>query len=87
MSVIGGELDQLTSLKNLFDRQGGNVQELMVSLRGQLDSTYWKGPNSDRFRSSWASEYEPVLRRLQQALVDAGSEVAMARDKLIHAGS
>lgn len=87
MSVIGGELDQLTGLKGSFDRHGSSVEQLTAGLRGELDNTYWKGPNADRFRAAWQSEYEPMLRRLQQSLLEAGQEVAAARDRLIQAGS
>ena len=87
MGIIGGEVEQLTALKATIDRQSGLVQELMLAIRRQLDATNWQGPNADRFRSSWAEEYEPVLRRLEQALIDAGGEVSHARDRLIQAGS
>jgi hypothetical protein len=87
MSFVGGEVEQLTALKTTFDRQGALVEELTVTLRGQLDNTNWQGPNAERFRASWRDEYEPVLRRLEQALIDAGLEVARARDRLIQAGS
>ena len=87
MSIIGGELDQLTALKSAFDRHGASVEQLTAGLRGELDNTWWKGPNADRFRATWQAEYEPVLRRLHQSLLEAGAEVAVARDRLIEAGS
>ncbi len=87
MSMIGGEVEQLSSLKTTFERQAGVVQELTSALRTQLDSTNWVGPNAEQFRSVWSGEYEPVLRRLEQALIDAGAAVGAARDRLIQAGS
>ena len=87
MPVIGGDAEQLTALKASFDRQAGQVQELTTTLRGQLANTYWQGPSAERFRAAWAEEYERVLIRLEQALIDAGAEVARARDRLIQATS
>ncbi len=86
MSIIGGDYEQLTILKSTFDRQAALVQEVTSTLRSRLNETYWRGPQADRFRNSWASEYEPVLRRLQDALAEAGQEVAAARDRLFQAG-
>ena len=44
-------------------------------------------PAADRFRQSWEGEFEPVLRKLEQALGEAGLEVARRRDALAKAGS
>ena len=77
MSIIGGDYEQLTILKSTFDRQSALVQEVTSTLHGQLAETY-SGPQADRIRSDWVSEYEPVLRRLEQALSEAGREVAAA---------
>ena len=86
MSTIGGDYEQLTILKSTFDRQSALVQEVTSTLRSQLAETYWRGPQADRFRDAWSSEYEPVLRRLEQALSEAGHEVGAARDRLFQAG-
>ena len=86
MSIIGGDYEQLTILKSTFDREAALIEEVTSTLRGRLAETYWRGPQADRFRSSWTSEYEPVLQRLQDALAEAAHEVAAARDRLFQAG-
>ncbi|MGQ0434934.1 MAG: WXG100 family type VII secretion target [Microthrixaceae bacterium] len=87
MPAIGGEIDQLTTLKSTFDRESGNVAELTSTIRSQLGNTYWVGPAAERFRSAWQGEFEPMLNKLQQALNEAGAEVAGRRDALVQAGS
>jgi len=87
MPAIGGELEQLSSLKATFDRQSGMVGELTTTVRSQLTNTYWEGPAAARFRESWQSEFEPMLQKLQQQLSEAGAEVSRRRDALIKAGS
>lgn len=87
MSMIGGELEQLTTLKASFDRQAGAVVEMVNAIDGQLANTYWKGQAADRFRGMWTSEFKRSLTTLQQALQDAGAEVARRRDALREAGS
>jgi len=87
MPQIGGELEQLSSLKATFDRESGMIGELTTTIRAQLGNTYWEGPAAARFRESWQSEFEPMLQKLQQQLSEAGAEVARRRDALIKAGS
>jgi len=87
MPTIGGELDQLASLKSTFDRQSGQVADLLTSTRSQLGNTYWEGPAAARFREAWQSEFEPMLQKLQQQMGEAGAEVARRREALMKAGS
>lgn len=86
MAVIGGALDEMSRLKSNFDRQSAAVNELLTTLRADLDSVYWKGGAAERFRSAWESEYEPALRNLSNALVDAASEVSNRQQALEQAG-
>ena len=87
MAIIGGEVEQLSALKASFEKHAGIVQELTSSLRAQLEATHWQGPTSERFRSVWTGEYEPVLRKLEMALIEAGHAVGLAKDRLVEAGS
>lgn len=86
-SVIGGEISDLHGLHTNLHSQSQAVDDLMAQLTSNLDSTWWKGGAADRFRESWESDYKPALKRLSQALVDAGDEVRARKDALIHVGS
>jgi WXG100 family type VII secretion target len=87
MARIGGELEQLVTLKGVFDREAGTVDELTRAIRGQLASTTWEGPAADRFRQMWEAEFEPNLSKLRTALQDAALEVSRRREALMQAGS
>ena len=87
MSIIGGDYEQLTTLKATFERQSAMVSEVRSTLRNRLAETYWRGAQAEQFRNTWTGEYEPVLRKLEQALLEAGAQVAAARDRLLEAGS
>lgn len=86
MSTVGADVEQLGSLKGTFDRQTQVIEELTSAIRNQIGNTWWQGPAAERFRQSWASEYEPALRRLQEALQEAGTEVSRRREALMQAG-
>jgi len=87
MSTIGAEMGQLEALKSKFERESQTVAQLTSSIGGQVQSTWWKGPAADRFRSSWESEFAPTLRRLEAALQEASGEVARRHQALQQAGT
>jgi uncharacterized protein YukE len=87
MARIGGEIEQLAQLKATFDREAQSVEELTRAIRSQLQGTAWEGPAAERFRTMWTSEYEVSMRKVQQALVDAGAEVSRRQTALLQAGS
>jgi WXG100 family type VII secretion target len=87
LSIIGGELEQLRSLKANFERQSGAVHDLLTVLRSELDSVYWKGGAADRFRDAWQQQYEPMLTQLAGALVEAAQEVGRRTDALEAVGN
>jgi uncharacterized protein YukE len=86
MARIGGEIEQLVQLKTTFDRESRTVDELTRAIRSQLQMTAWEGPAAERFRSMWSGEFEVSLRRLQEALIDAGTEVSRRQTALLQAG-
>ena len=52
-----------------------------------MNSTWWKGPAADRFRTAWESEFAPTLRRLEAALQQASAEISRRHDALTQAGT
>lgn len=87
MSTIGAEMGQLQQLGQTFNREGQNVAQLTAAISGQVNSTWWKGPAADRFRSAWESEFAPTMRRLEAALQQASQEIARRHEALTQAGS
>jgi WXG100 family type VII secretion target len=86
MSHMGGDLEQLATLRASLLQQSQTIEHVAGTVRGQLANTMWHGPAADRFRGAWSGEFEPTLRRLQAALQEAGMEVGRRRDALMQAG-
>ncbi len=87
MSQVGASLEQLDSLAAEFRRQSGSAAALRSSITGRLGDTEWIGASAQAFRDRWASEYEPVLRKLEQELGELGTYVSAKRDQLDAAGN
>ena len=86
MANMGADLEQMAQLRASLLQQSQVIEQLTVQVRGQLGATTWSGPAADRLRSTWDSDFEPTLRRLQSALQEAGVEVGRRRDALLQAG-
>jgi WXG100 family type VII secretion target len=87
VSTIGAEMGQLQQLGQTFSRESQSVAQLTAQIGGQVNSTWWKGPAADRFRSSWESEFAPTLRRLEAALQQASQEISRRHEALTQAGT
>lgn len=82
MTQIGGKLDELQTLKGTIDQNSQRSVEILTTIRNQLGNTWWVGPAADTFRNAWQSDYEPALRRLEEALNRAAQEVQQRKDGL-----
>jgi WXG100 family type VII secretion target len=80
-------MGQLESLGQSFQRESQTVAQLLATVGGQVQSTWWKGPAADRFRSSWEGEFAPTLRRLEAALQQASQEISRRHQALTQAGT
>jgi WXG100 family type VII secretion target len=87
VSTIGAEMGQLQQLGQTFTRESQQVGQLTAAIGSQVNSTWWKGPAADRFRSSWESEFAPTMRRLEAALQQASAEIQRRHEALTQAGT
>lgn len=87
MSTIGAEMGQLQTLGQSFSRESQTVAQLTAQIGSQVQSTWWRGPAADRFRSSWESEFAPTMRRLEAALQQASQEIQRRHQALTQAGT
>ena len=87
MSQVGASLEQLDALAAEFRRQSGAAASLRSAMTGRLGETDWVGASAQGFRDRWTSDYDPMLRRLEQDLTELGTFVAQKREQLDQAGN
>jgi uncharacterized protein YukE len=85
--AIAGDIEQLLALQNTLTRNSRLIEELTTSISGELSAVRWEGPAADRFRSQWSGEFTTALRRIQEALTEASTEVSRRREALLVAGN
>jgi uncharacterized protein YukE len=75
MPQIGGDPEQMASLQAAFTREQANVESLISAINGSLGSTWWIGPQADRFKSEWEGSFLPNLNNLATALGQCATNV------------
>ncbi len=72
--------ETLSALKSSFTNQSMALDALTQALQADVDSTHaeWQGHVADMFRTDWATQYAPTLKRLSEALILAGEDVQTA---------
>lgn len=71
MAVWGLDVEQVKHLSGQLGHQADQIQQILSTLTGTLDSTQWTGPDSDRFRNEWSTTHTAALRQVISSMQDA----------------
>lgn len=82
--MFGANLEDLQSLRSLFEGKAGEVESLqsVVTSKVARGATAWEGPGAEKFRAAWEGEFMPALNNLREALTQAGIAVAKYHDNI-----
>ena len=69
MAQLGADVEQLDQLSKKFDQEGDRIAQATSQISSQVNSTWWKGPDADRFRNEWEG---PASLRLRDGDVVEG---------------
>ncbi len=87
MAQIGADIQQLESLTRQFTIEAAQVDALISAITSQIGGTWWIGPRAERFKGEWDSQFVPTLRKLSEALSEAGRDIAVTAQRIQAAGS
>ena len=75
MAQLGADVEELDRLARKFDEEAQQISQATQQISSQVQSTWWKGSDADRFKSEWNSNYASQLRKIAEALKQVGSTV------------
>ena len=75
MSQLGADVEQLDSLSKKFDAEAQMIAQATQQISSQVNSTWWKGPDADRFRQEWEGQFASQLKKISEALKQVGTVV------------
>lgn len=75
MAKMGADPEQLRTLGKKFDQEAQQIEQAERQISSQLKSTWWEGKDGDKFRSEWDSQFAAQLKKIADALRQAGDVV------------
>lgn len=75
MSARGSDPAALRALARQMEAEAESLSGALRSLDGRLESTWWEGPDADRFRQAWADTHTLRVRRAVARLTDAAARL------------
>jgi len=75
MAQLGADVEQLDSLSRKFDQEATAIAEATSQISSQVNSTWWKGPDAEKFKSEWESHFASQLKKIAEALRQVGTVV------------
>lgn len=76
MAIWGADIVQLKALGTKLQAGSSEIDKQRSLLTKALDSTDWKGPDADKFRSEWSGQHVAALAKVSQALQEAGQQAS-----------
>ncbi|MBT2597345.1 hypothetical protein [Arthrobacter sp. ISL-72] len=76
MAIWGADIVQLKALGTKLQAGSSEIDKQKSQLSKALESTDWKGPDADKFRSEWSSRHVSDLARVARALEEAGKQAS-----------
>ncbi|KIS25549.1 hypothetical protein TV39_21210, partial [Arthrobacter sp. SPG23] len=68
MAIWGADIAQLKALGTKLQAGSSEIEKAKSQLTKALDSTDWKGPDAEKFRSEWSGRHVADLARVARAL-------------------
>ena len=76
MAMWGADIAQLKDLGTKLQAGSAEIEKQKNMLARALQSTDWKGPDADKFRSEWEGQHANALAKVAQALEEAGKQAS-----------
>ena len=74
MAQFGADVDQLDALARKFDEEAQKIESTVSVINAQVQSTWWQGPDAERFRNEWQTADTAALRNVVQRLQAAAAD-------------
>lgn len=76
MTRLGADISQMHDLSRTMRGEADKILSSISTIKGRLDSTWWEGPDAQRFRSAWDGDHSARLRQVADALMQAAADVS-----------
>lgn len=67
---LGMDVEAGAQLAKTFQKKGSEIGDAINAIDRQLNSTWWKGSDAEKFKSEWNGTHKANLKKAQTALDD-----------------
>ena len=81
MAQLGADVEALDQLARRFNEEAQKIQQAISTISSQIDTTWWQGPDAERFRNNWQSSFRGQLQRIGESLGQAAQQCKRQADQ------
>lgn len=74
-TFYGADVEQLRQLGREFNQQADQLEAVLNRINARIDSSAWRGPDAEGFRSDWNGRLSPSIRSALRVLQDVSGQV------------
>ncbi|WP_425955075.1 WXG100 family type VII secretion target [Xylanimonas sp. McL0601] len=78
---LGMEVSEVRLLAKSLQNDAEQLTSIMQQVTSQLNGTFWKGADAERFRSDWQGHHRADLKTVAAALDEFGAKAKSNADE------
>ncbi|MEL7975457.1 WXG100 family type VII secretion target [Isoptericola sp. F-RaC21] len=78
---LGMEIAEVRKLGKSLQSDSDVLTQAAQQITSQLNGTFWKGADAERFKNQWNSEFQPKLKQVATALDEFGQLAGKQADE------
>ena len=86
MAAVNADLETLAELYRTLKTNVETTNTIQTQVDGSVNSAVWESTNATKFREQWTTQFKPALKALEDALAEAGTDVANNHNNLAISG-
>jgi len=68
MAQLGLDPEQMDALATKMTNEASTISDIVTQITSQVNSTWWQGPDAERFKGEWEGTHSSALRNAADAL-------------------
>jgi len=68
MAQLGLDPEQMEALASKMTNEATTISDIATTITSQVNSTWWQGPDAERFKGEWEGTHSTALRNAAEAL-------------------
>ncbi|WP_314457517.1 hypothetical protein [uncultured Actinomyces sp.] len=86
VAAVNADLETLAELYRTLKTNVETTNTIQTQVDGSVNSAVWESTNATKFREQWTTQFKPALKALEDALAEAGTDVANNHNNLAISG-